>query len=237
MVVKMFAIMICLFILFVRSGLLLQSKKENEANLMQNLFLQEKQQFDSCRASIEIINRKTHDIRHQLSSLEGKISESEIQELKEATRIYDSTIQTGNEILDAILYEKQLLVEKNQIHFTCLCDGKAISFMKQEHLYSLMNNIFSNAVEATTQLENGRIIDLSIQRKKGFTILEEVNTCKDNVSFDEKGLPVSKKMDGKNHGFGTKNITYIVNEYHGSVKYQVKGNTFRILIYFPEPNA
>lgn len=236
-VVKAFAILICLFILMMRSGLLLQSQKENEADLMQDLFLQEKQQFDSCRASIDVINRKTHDLRHQLSSLQGKISESEMQELKEATHIYDSTIQTGNEILDAILYEKQLMMEKNRIRFTCLCDGKAISFMKQEHLYSLMNNIFSNAIEATTQLDEGRIIDLSIQKKKGFIILEEVNTCKSDISFDEKGLPISKKNDGKNHGFGTKNISYIVNEYHGQLKYQTKDNTFRILIYFPIQNA
>lgn len=233
-VIKFLACLICLFILFIRAGLLNQSKKENEAELMHELFIQEKQQFDSCRASIDVINRKTHDLRHQLSSLQGKLSQEEIKELKDATRIYDSTIQTGNEVLDAIIYEKQLRFEKEGIHFTCMLDGKAVSFIKQEHLYSLMNNLLGNAIEATSKLKEGKIIDLTIKKKMGFIIIEELNTFDGQISFDEKNRPVSEKKDGHNHGFGTKNISYIVKEYHGEIKYQIQGNTFRVLIYFPE---
>lgn len=233
-VTRLFASIICLFILFIRGGLLSQSEKENEAELMHELFLQEKQQFDSCKASVDVINRKTHDLRHRLTDLEGRLSQEEIKELKDATRIYDSTIQTGNEVLDAIIYEKQLRFEKEGIRFTCMLDGKAISFIKQEHLYSLMNNLLGNAIEATAQLSSGRIIDLTIKKKKGFVIIEELNTFSGEVSFDERNRPVSNKKDGHNHGFGTKNISYVVKEYHGGIKYQTQGNTFRVLIYFPE---
>ncbi len=233
-VIKLFTCLICLFILFIRAGLLNQSKKENEAELMYELFTQEKQQFDSCRASIDVINRKTHDLRHQLSSLEGKLSQEEIKELKDATRIYDSTIQTGNDVLDAIIYEKQLRFEKENIHFTCMLDGKAVSFIKQEHLYSLMNNLLGNAIEATSKLKEGRIIDLTIKKKMGFIIIEELNTFDGKISFDDKNRPISSKKDGHNHGFGTKNISYVVKEYHGEIKYQTQDNTFRVLIYFPD---
>lgn len=96
-----------------------------------------------------------------------------------------------------------------------------------------MNNLLGNAIEATKNLGDRRIIDLTIKNKTGFVIIEEINNFDGNVIFDNKQHPISKKNDGANHGFGTKNILYIVKEYHGEIKYQVKDDTFRVLIYFP----
>ncbi len=233
-IVKAFACILCIVILVLKKGILSQSKKEEEALVMNNLFQEEKKQFDSLRTNIDVINSKCHDLRHQLNSLEGKVTSRELDELKEATRIYDSTIKTGYDALDAIIYEKQLVCEKENIRFTCLCDGKAISFIDEVHLYALLTNAISNAIEASKRVvSDKRIVDLTIRENHSIVFLEVSNYYEGDIRLDADGLPMSTKTDGSNHGYGTKSISYIVSQYGGELNYSAKDNIFRLLAYFP----
>lgn len=50
--------------------------------LMSNLLDKEREQFEKSRENIDIINSKCHDLNHQLSKLEGKITDEELLSLK-----------------------------------------------------------------------------------------------------------------------------------------------------------
>jgi hypothetical protein len=235
-IVKAFACILCLVILVLKKGILSQSKKEEEAMVMNKLFYEEKKQFDSLRTNINIINSKCHDLRHHLNNLEGKVTNQELDNLKEATRIYDSTVKTGYEALDAIIYEKQLICEKEHIRFSCLCDGKAISFIDETHLYALLSNALSNAIEASKKIvdEKERVIDFTIKKNHSFVFLEITNYFDGQINFDENGKPFSSKTDGSNHGYGTQSMKYIVDQYNGDLSYSAKNHIFRLLAFFPE---
>jgi hypothetical protein len=227
---------ICLFVLLIRHGIFFQSQKEQEAQVMAELFHEEKNQFDSVRANVDIINAKCHDLRHQLNDLGSKITDEELSKLKDATRIYDSTVKTGNDVLDAIIYEKQLLCEKNQIRFTTLADGSAVRFFDSTELYALLNNAIGNAVDACLAIPEPekRLIDLAIYRKKGLVFVEVTNSCQGEVRFDEKGLPLSDKTGDHPHGYGSRSIRYLTEKYQGTMTCSAKNNVYRLLLVFED---
>ena len=124
-----------------------------EINLMERVLYFEKKQYETVKESIESINMKCHDIKHQLDNFQGKLTTEEVELLKKSVEIYDLSIRTGNQNLDTILYEKQLLCNKHQIRLDVLADGQAIYFMSDVHLYTLLNNALTNALESVSKVE------------------------------------------------------------------------------------
>lgn len=229
-------LMICAFalmILLIRKGIFYTSRKDSEVEMMNNLLVKEREQFEKSRESIDAINAKCHDLRHQLSKLEGKVTSEELQSLKQATEFYDSAIKTGNDVLDSILYEYQLSCQNHRIRMTCMMDGKLLSFMDPSDLYSLLANALSNAIRALSEVEEkNRILSITLEEKRGIKLLEIDNYYKGNCRFDDKGLPLSDKDDGRNHGFGSRSISYIVRKYSGTLSYQADGEIFRMMVSF-----
>lgn len=231
--VKMLTCFLSLIVLFVRKGIFTASRNEMEMEMMSELFAKEKEHFEKSRGNIDLINSKCHDLRKKLSVLEGKVSDEEIASLKEATRIYDSTIKTGNDILDAVLYEYQLLAEKEGVRMSSMCNGTLLKFMDVSELYMLFSNLLSNSFRALEDEEKeNKIIDLTLTSIKGVTILEIDNYCHKKVIFDRNGLPLSDKNDGQNHGFGSRSIKYVVEKYNGEIKYSQEENIFKAIISF-----
>lgn len=230
---KLFACIICLLVLVLRAGILLQNRNEEEKNVLHQIFRQEKEQFDNLRLSTEAINAKCHDLRQRLGAIGDKLTNEEMKSLKEATKIYDSTIKTGLDVLDAILYEKQLICRKKGIRLSALCDGKLLSFMESTQVYSLVGNALANAIEATENLPpEKRIIDITLRLERGLILLDVTNYFEGDVHIGEENLPVSSKRDGHNHGYGSKSIRYIVEKYKGSLRYKIHDNIFTLLASF-----
>lgn len=231
--VKLLTCFLALIVLFVRKGIFTSSRNEMEMEMMNELFTKEKEHFEKSRGNIDLINSKCHDLRKKLSVLEGKVSDEEIASLKEATRIYDSTIKTGNDILDAILYEYQLLAEKNGIRISSMCNGTLLDFMDSSELYMLFSNLLSNSFRALENEEKeNKIVDLTLSSIKGLTVLEIDNYCHKMVKFDKNGLPLSDKTDGQNHGFGSRSVGFIIKKYNGEIKYFQENDVFKVVISF-----
>lgn len=183
------------------------------------------------RDSVEIINMKCHDIKRQLSSLQGKLTENEIAALQEAVKIYDGKIKTGNEILDTILYQKSLYCEKHDIRLTCLADGSLLSFITPSELYALLSNAIENAIEAVINLDpSKRIISLSVGRSETCDITIEVSNY-----FDERKVVTNgtSKEDKVHHGYGIKSMRYIAEQYGGVLNTEKQGEIFSLTIKFP----
>ena len=98
--------------------------------------------------------------------------------MEKTINLYDSTVKTGNEVLDTILTAKSLSCTKNGISLSCVADGKQLSFMKDEELYSLFGNALDNAIEAVMKIERAeeRIIGLNLYTVGNFIALNVYNT-------------------------------------------------------------
>lgn len=230
---KILMCLVAVFFLLFRSDLFYLSSKEKEISIINQILIDNQKQFHSIKDSIDVINTKTHDLKHQLNKISDKITSEELLTLKEATNIYDSTIRTGYYVLDAILFQNQLVCQKNNIKFTVLADGKLLSFIKDSELYALINNILSNAIETSIKIkdESSRIIDFNLREEKGLVILEVLNYFNKDES-NSSASSSNKVDDSMPHGYGVKSIKYICKMYDGIYKQTINGNIFITNITF-----
>lgn len=113
--------------------ILMYIPKENrlyrERQMLEQIIQVMGEQQQISKESVEIINRKCHDIKHQLKAL-MEIEDKEqrrkyTEEIRQAVSIYDAVYQTGNAALDFVLREKALRCQEYEIKFSCLTDGEA----------------------------------------------------------------------------------------------------------------
>lgn len=237
-VVKLFTIASGLVVLIISAGLLSGSEKERQITVLNQLMKQEKAQFDSIKANMDAINMKCHDLKHIIGKLEGKLTDSETDALREAIRFYDANINTGNEVLDVVLCEKAVLCEKNHIIFSCMADGEAFAFLSAVQTYSLFGNIMDNAIEALQHVEDPdrKVISLTCTVQNGCPTIEESNYY-DRPLIWSGGIPSTIKEDPGRHGFGVKSIRYIAEQNGGALELAAQDDMFFLKVTFPKQNA
>ena len=233
----------CTLLLVILLDIFRIRKAEKEQIIMERLLRQEQEQHELSRATIDVINRKCHDLRHQIAALRGMSGderEKSIAELEKAVLIYDGFPKSGNKDVDIILAEKSLLAEKNHIVIRCIADGEKLSFMKVEDLYSLLGNALDNAIEAAgrEQEEARRIITLHAAAKENLYSIHIENPCAKEPLFTD-GLPVTTKSDTDYHGYGMRSMRYLCEKYGGALTTGWEDGIFVLDILLPlqEPLA
>lgn len=225
------------FVLLLRTGIFSQNQYRYEIALMEQLLHEERKQYQSVKENIDIVNMKCHDLKHQLSNLSSKLTDQEIRSLQEAINIYDNNIKTGSEVLDVLLYEKQLVCQKEGIMLTCMADGRALAFMRTSHVYSMFNNALGNALEAVQNIDDPemRVVDISVARNAGAVEITVSNYFQGEQPLRD-GLPGSTTKEDKNrHGFGLQSMKYVAEQYAGSVQTSIEGPVFTLKISIPIP--
>lgn len=233
-ITKIFMLINMAFVLILIFGILERNKLSQNLEITEELLRQEKRRYETSKETVELINMKCHDLKHRLGSLEDKLNAREIEELKEAVKIYDSNIKTGNDILDVVLYEKQLLCESNRIKLTCLADGKLLSFVSPSHLYSLFGNAIDNAMEAVKPIESEdkRIIGITLRRENRSAVIEICNYFIGELKL-KNGLPETSKEDGNRHGYGMHSMKYVAESYGGKLDVSVDSDLFTLTVALP----
>lgn len=235
-VVRALVIVWSLLILIFRSMLLSHGQISEELNITRHLLGAERRQFESIKDDMEMINIKCHDMRHQLDQYAGKLTESELKELRHAITIYDSHLKTGNDILNMVLYKKQAVMEQHHITLSCMADARCLNFMESTDIFSMMNNAIDNAIEAVSKLktEEERLISLHINQEHGICIIHLSNFFP-TESISGEGLPETTKDDYCKHGYGMRSIQYVVEKYDGLMTFQTEDSIFHLNLCIPVP--
>lgn len=234
---RLFSMIMSLLVLAVGSYIVQQQKNRAETALMEQTILSERQQYQRMKENIDIINMRCHDLKHQLANFSGKLTKEEVKSLQEAVNIYDSTIKTGSEVLDVLIYEKQLACQQEGILLTCLADGKALSFMRTRHIYALFDNAVSNAIEAVRQLPDPemKVISLNVSSRNGMVEIVTTNYFSGSVKFND-GLPNTTTANKNQHGFGSMSIRYIAEQYGGTMNAEAENSIYTMTVRIPVPN-
>ena len=232
----LYAIVSCLLLLMLVFGLLESDRTHAEAEAYRELLHQQREQYELSKQNIELISIKCHDLKHQIHALKTKENEATVEEIEHEIMIYDSSIKTGNEVLDVILREKLLQAESEGITLTCLLEGSAISFMEEMDIYSLFGNILSNAFESVRKFEDKekRAVSLTGRKVGNMFFLQEENYAEEEIEF-ENGLPKTSKKDGDLHGFGMKSMQNIALKYKGEMVVKSQNGKFSVAFVFPLP--
>lgn len=227
----------CVFIMYMLFSIMTQTQMRDELANIYEILRKSREQYEISKRTIEMINIKCHDLKHQIRQI-GKanlINEDALREISDVISIYDSGIKTGNTVLDTILTEKSLYCYKNEIKLTCIADGTLLSFMNEAELYSLFGNALDNAISAAQKIADPqkRYIGLNVSRVKGFVTINVRNYYEGTIYYSDRGMPLTTKADRENHGFGLKSIVYIVEKYGGKVSVQTEHSVFNLNIIFP----
>lgn len=214
----------------------LRVRKELEAvqNVLQNQYVQYKQ----SRESIELINYKYHDLKHQIAVLRSeedpKKREEFLNRMEEEIRQYEAQNKTGNKVLDTVLTTKSLYCAKHGITFTCVADGTLLDFMDVMDICSIFGNALDNAIECEVKIpeKEKRLIHVTVSKQKQFLILRFENYCEETLQYQE-GTPVTIKKEKEFHGYGLKSIQYTVNKYEGAVSVNLEDNWFELKVLIP----
>lgn len=228
----------CITLLYLQSALFKKSSMRKELETIQLLWHQQKGQYQLSKETVELLNHKCHDLKHQVQAIRAVKDEKEretyLEKIEKSVQIYSAIVRTGNEILDTILTEKSLICENSGIHINCVADGSLLAFMNPVDLYTLFGNALDNAIEAVRKLESKekRVIDIMLYERQSFLMLQIVNPMCGEVKFED-GLPLTTKAKNGYHGYGMKSMLHTIQKYEGHLTTEVKNGCFYFNVMLP----
>lgn len=221
--------MVCCFLTLFIEFEMLNTKKMSEAYLQtKTIWESEKKQLEISKENMDYIRIIAHDLKHELKQ-SSIVTSDRVEELEHRLATFGNSIKTGNDILDLVIAERSLLMQRERINLSVIADGTVLSILSNSDCYSLFMNILDNAIDAVKEIKNrSREISLSVRQSMGMILINEMNPYKGELKFTKEGLPMTTKGDSLIHGLGTKSIKTIVEKYNGT--YEISTDTQGVYI-------
>lgn len=231
---NIFSIICCSIVIVLIHQALEKDDLKQKVEYLQHTIRAAERQYEISKDTIDMINIKCHDIKYKIEACLNNNKISDLDEINELIAIYDSKIETGNELLNVLFTEKSLYCEQNDIKFSAMIDGTKLNFIQDGDLYCIFGNLMDNALEAVTKISNTdkRIINITVKSKDDLLIIQQDNYFDGNIKFDNDGLPITSKEDKNYHGFGIQSIKLLVEKYHGTMTAYNDEDVFHLNILF-----
>ena len=225
-------------ILLLYHNLIVEVSARTEAELEQQILQMQYSNYQISQESIDLINQKYHDLKHQISALRYELNDEEkygyLTQMEDEIRQYEAENKTGNKVLDTILTAKSLVCQNQGISMNVVADGTLLDFMSIMDLSALFGNALDNAIRGAASVadENERLIRVVICEQMGFALVKIENRYAGEVRFDGKDL-ITTKNNKDYHGYGVKSIRRTVEKYDGTVTIRTEDGWFLLSILFP----
>lgn len=212
-----------------------------DLDAMHNILQSQYTSYRKSSESIDIVNRKYHDLKYQIAVLRAEEDSKKrmafLDEMESEIKIYEAQNKTGNSVVDTILTGKSITCQKHNIELTCVVDGKLLNFMHVMDICTILGNALDNAIECEIQIaeQEKRLIHMEVLSKKDFIVLRFENYFEGELEFEDS-LPTTKKANKQYHGYGIKSIQYTAKKYQGWVTINKRGNWFELNIVIPAQN-
>lgn len=175
--------------------------------------------------------RALYDLSDEPEKLQ-KYIEGIVDDLEKTNQIG----KTSNKLLDLILSKYDYICEKNHITFEKNIHKSDVSFMADNDLTSILNNMLDNAIESAVK-SNKKIITIGIN-KLGKMLVIDVTNSSDTPPLVKNGRLISTKKSVGLHGYGFKSICRTAKKYNGDVEweYNQDAKEFTVSIIFSLEN-
>ena len=172
--------------------------------------------------------RALYDLSNEPEKLQ-KYIEGIVDDLEKTNQIG----KTSNKLLDLILGKYDYICEKNHITFEKNIHNSEVSFIADNDLTSILNNMLDNAIESAVK-SNSKIITIGIN-KLGKMLVIDITNSSDTPPSVKNGKLVSTKKSVGLHGYGFKSICRTAKKYNGDVEWEYNQDTkeFTVSIIFP----
>jgi len=182
-----------------------------------------------------------HDYKNNLNSLRALIVQGEfgrarkyIDDICDEPYRNQTTLQTGNLVLDAIISSKLWLAESKNIEINIQAVYPENNRIEDSDLCAIAGNLLDNAIEACDRMgetSEKRFINFSLLTKGKNLLLSISNSYNNELKCGgNRYLTVKKEAY---HGMGLPHVDSIVNKYKGHVMRSGKESVFETHIMLP----
>lgn len=209
-----------------------------ETYAIESMMQTQYRQYLAAEQNRELIHQKYHDLKHQLHILRAEMPDKEkeqrIAEFEESIRDFETTYETGNAVLDAILSDKGMACSQKGIPLTVFADGALLNPLLTMDICSIFGNALDNAIEYEERVSDPalRYIKVEVHRVQSFVCILIENYYQSEPLHGSE-LPQTTKPEKDYHGYGLKSIRRIAEKMNGTMVVQTADNAFRLKILFP----
>lgn len=170
-----------------------------------------------------------HDMKNHLACIQMLAREEKYTQLREYLESFNEAvsevsmeIQTGNDIVDAILNVKQKSAKKEKITFMVTGMIPYMPYIDAMDWCKMISNAVDNGMEALMECSDSEtVLGIQFKNNGNFFVIHIENSCKQQVQIEHDGIRTGKQ-DKIRHGFGLKNIETSVNKYKGEMQISCK---------------
>lgn len=207
-------------------------RRDNEE--MHNFISNKMQYYRMSRDGIVSLQIKCHDLKHMIAAIRSRADweslDEHIQQLEDSVIEYGTVVECGNEDINVVLTEKNILCSTCGVKFSYIIDGTLFDFMSEREIYSLFGNALDNALESCSKVSDPekRVISLKAAQRGDMVVLHVENFFEEQLNMVD-GMPVTTKK-GSGHGFGLRSIQQLAEKYDGFTSVQAEGNIFKLTV-------
>jgi hypothetical protein len=193
--------------------------------------------YNNLNESTKSLREFKHNYKNMLIALSVYLNNNDVESAKDFIKKSNLTItenqkyNTGNYVLDALLYYKSKIAEKynTKIVFNGIINENEIDNID---LCIIFGNAIDNAIEACQHFNSdiGREININIKHLNKFMIIHITNPVISPMQIENNHI-FSTKKDAVNHGFGIKSISKIASKYSGELEISIDNDIFILKIY------
>lgn len=212
-------------------------RRDNED--MHNFITNKMQYYQMSHDGITSLQIKCHDLKHQIAAIRSKTEKENfdkyLDRLEDSIIEYGTVVECGNETINVVLTEKNILCSTCGVKFSYIIDGALFDFMSEMEIYSLFGNALDNALESCSKVTDPekRVISLKAASRGEMVILHVENFFEETLTM-VNGMPQTTKK-GSGHGFGLRSIQNIAEKYDGVASVQACGDLFKLTVLM-KPN-
>ena len=229
---------ICVFSLVLEFEMLYSRRLESDVASLERMDADQEAHYNLMRESVEAVNARMAALRSRVraAAREGGADAEKLKELASETRMAELKLKTGNDALDALLFVKGLVCEREGVTLSCIADGSALDFMDPVDIYSLVGNALDNSLDAVRKVADPekRAIGLVARRSGDMLTLNVTNYYVGNVTMVD-GLPQTTAADPTGHGLGSRSMRDVAEKYGGTVTFSSDRDLFHVNVLIPIP--
>ena len=214
-------------LLFAYQSQLCDLSTQREADALRNMLHLQYENYKAKQESVDLINQKYHDLKHQIAVLRSESGEKRnavLDRMEQEIKAYEAQNDTGNKVLDTVLTGKSLTCCAQNIQLTVVADGAALDFMDVMDISNLFGNALDNAIRAAKDSQR-KVVDIHIQPQGAYSSIVIANDIAHPVLLDNPALRTTKNIRYR-HGFGIQNMRQAVERNQGLIRFYEQNDRF-----------
>lgn len=223
-----------IILIFIVANSIKSEKEKVKLELVNEKLDMQYKYYLMVKESQEKMKQVYHDMNNHMENIRSLKNSSEdvneyIDNIEDEVKNNKNIYNTGNALLDIILYEKSKDCIKNNIYFNGGIDFSKCEFIDMIDISSIFSNLIDNAIEACNKIDDNNIekyITIKGTFIKSYYVVRCENSKTNKVIIKNNKILTSKK-DKFLHGIGLDSIKSSIKKYNGELK--IKNSEFKFI--------